>query len=53
MSSYDRAEELTKPYWLQQVLSGHCVPGLEAYCPHSATAPQFDVQLPEPQYVGP
>ena len=44
---YDE-QELTNPYWLQQVFRGHCVPGDLVYCPHSATAPQFETQ-PEPQ----
>jgi hypothetical protein len=41
-------QELTNPYWLQQVFRGHSLPGTLAYCPHSATALQFETH-PEPQ----
>lgn len=46
-----------KPYWEQQTLNGQVILAGAAYCPHSARAPQFEVQFPPPliglQKVGP
>jgi hypothetical protein len=38
-----------KPYWEQQTFNGHVTFSVAAYGPHSASAPQLLVQLPEPQ----
>jgi hypothetical protein len=42
-----------KPYCEQQTFNGHVFLSAGAYCPHSASASQFDVQFPDPQNDGP